>query len=113
MDKNNDLEVIVPYVANLMLSSEFKYKSGDYKGAFLDRKKAKESISEESSFKALIKGMEFLTSKYDLIRDYKDRLDEYKKKIIINKLERISKLKLDSGDYKGAVRAIRRAEKYY
>ena len=52
-------------------------------------------------------------SKYDLISDYKKVISNKRKEEVIKKLELLSELKYQSGDYKGSIKAIRRAEKYY
>ena len=52
------------------------------------------------------------SSKFDLINDHKLRLDEYEIKKIVNLLEQKSDEKYRKGDFKGAVRALRRSEKY-
>ena len=101
-------------VKSLIESSELKYKSGDYKGSINDRRKAKKLIGSNDRFQLLIR--EFKSkyeSKYDLIEDYKRRINDSKKIEIIIKLETISEYKFNSEDYKGSIRAIRRAEKYY
>ena len=41
------------------------------------------------------------------------RIDENKRKLIIKLLENKSEFKYNCQDYKGAIKAIRRAEKYY
>ena len=51
-------------------------------------------------------------SKFDLIFDHKLRIDELKKNEIIKFLQQKSEEKFQKGDYKGAVKALRRSEKY-
>ena len=51
-------------------------------------------------------------SKFDLINDHKLRIDESKKNKIIRLLEQKSDEKYNKGDFKGAIRALRRSEKY-
>jgi len=53
------------------------------------------------------------SSKFDLIFDHKLKIDETKRNEIVKMLEQKSKEKLKSLDYKGAVKAFRRAEKYF
>ena len=67
----------------------------------------------EKKLKLLIKELNVRNSKYDLIDDYKLQINDKKKSEIINSLEKTSEIKLKSGDYKGAINAIRRSEKYY
>ena len=121
--------------------SNSRYKTGDYQGAIDDKRKAKkirlleiDKSNEldntkidyknillgtfkrkdlEPKYNALIKGSEIRKSKYDLISDYKKVISEKRKEEVINKLEFISESKYKIGDYKGSIKAIRRAEKYY
>ena len=51
-------------------------------------------------------------SKFDLIYDHKKRIDDQKRFQIINSLEDKSKEKYSTGDFKGAIKALRRSEKY-
>ena len=50
--------------------------------------------------------------KFDLINDHKLRLNQSDIKKIVNFLEQKSYEKYYKGDFKGAIRALRRAEKY-
>jgi len=121
--------------------SNSRYKNGDYKGAIEDKLKAKNikllEIDKSQDFNnikidyrnillgtfikkdlepkytALIKVSKIRKSKYDLIADYKKVISKKRKEEVINKLESISELKYKSGDYKGSITAIRRAERYY
>ena len=52
-------------------------------------------------------------SKFDLIFDHKLKIDETKRNEIVKMLEQKSKEKLKSLDYKGAIKAFRRSEKYF
>jgi len=51
--------------------------------------------------------------KFDLIFDHKLKIDEIKKNEIVKMLKHKSKEKLKNLDYKGAIKAFRRAEKYF
>ena len=121
--------------------SNSRYKNGDYHGSIEDKRKAKKirlleinksneldntkidyknillgtfkKMDLELKYTALIKGSEIRKSKYDLISDYKKVISEKRKEEVINKLEFISESKYKIGDYKGSIKAIRRAEKYY
>ena len=121
--------------------SNSRYKNGDYHGAINDKRKAKKirllefhnsseldetkidyknillgtfkTIDLEPKYNALIKGSEIRKSKYDLIADYKKVISEKRKDEVISELEIISESKYEIGDYKGSIKAIRRAEKYY
>ena len=53
------------------------------------------------------------SSKFDLINDHKLRLDESKINTIVKSLEQKSDEKYSRGDFKGAIRALRRSEKYF
>jgi len=53
------------------------------------------------------------SSKFDLLFDHKLKIDEIKINQIVKMLEQKSKEKLKSLDYKGAIKAFRRAEKYF
>ncbi len=121
--------------------SNSRYKNEDYQGAIEDKINARKirllEIEESSEinitridyksillgnlmkidlgakYNALIKVSKIRRSKYDLIADYKKVISEKRKEEVIKKLEFISQLKYKIGDYKGSIKAIRRAEKYY
>ena len=121
--------------------SNSRYKIGDYQGAIDDKRKARKirlleidksneldntkidyknillgtfkKMDLEPKYNALLKGSEIRKSKYDLIADYKKVISNKRKEEVINKLEVISRSKYVIGDYKGSIKAIRRAEKYY
>ena len=121
--------------------SNSRYKTGDYQGAIDDKRKAKKirlleidksneldntkidyknillgtfkTMDLEPKYNALIKGSEIRKSKYDLIADYKKVISEKKKEELMKKLEVLSEEKYKAGDYKGSIKAIRRAEKYF
>ena len=52
------------------------------------------------------------SSRFDLIFDHKLKIDEIKINEIVKMLERKSEEKLKILDYRGAIKALRRAEKY-
>ena len=121
--------------------SNSKYKNQDYKGAIEDKRKAKKirlleiakfpevdnskidykkillgtfiEIDLEPKYNTLIKASKIERGKYDLIADYKKVISKKKKAEVIKKLELLSESKYEFGDYKGSIKAIRRAEKYY
>ena len=121
--------------------SNSRYKKGDFQEAIEDKRKAKkitlveaettseldsiridyknillgtfEEIELESGYKTLIKVSKIKKSKYDLIADYKKVISIKRKEEVIRKLELLSEEKYKVGDYKGSIKAIRRAEKYY
>ncbi len=107
-------------IKRLNQSSELKYKSKDYKGAIEDKREIKRKIQQISKeneawnkLKTLLKETRVSNSNYDLIQDYKKRIDESKKIRIISMLEERSNAKYNSGDYEGSIKDLRRAEKYY
>ncbi len=121
--------------------SNSRYKNGDYHGAIEDKRNAKkirlfeiEKFSElnkikidyknillgtfleidiEPKYNILIKVSKIKKSKYDLIADYKKVISKKRKEEVIRKLEFLSETKYKLGDYKGSIKAIRRAEKYF
>ncbi len=121
--------------------SNSRYKNLDYQGAIEDKRTAREirllEIAETSEFNCtkidykkillgtfikidlepkynvLIKCSKIRKRKYDLIADYKKVITKKRKEEVIKKLEFLSESKYKSGDYKGSIIAIRRAEKYY
>ena len=111
-------ELILGNIIKLTRSSEKKFKLGNFKGAIYDKIKANailKSIScDEKMIQKYRKELSSLySSKFDLIFDHKLKIDEIKRNQIVKMLEQKSKEKLKSLDYKGAIRAFRRAEKYF
>tara|TARA_Y100001968_G_C18900362_1_gene500399 strand:- start:7 stop:366 length:360 start_codon:yes stop_codon:yes gene_type:complete len=106
-------------VIALIESSESKYNSRDYKGAIEDRRRAKAIIAQsnkleiENTYENLLKESTLNNPKYDLIKDYKKKISDIKKSDLIDHLNRLSNAKYALGDYKGAIKALRRAERYY
>ncbi len=137
------LDIISQRSKDISLSgrSNSKYKNGDYQGAREDKRRARQvrsmeinNLSElnntkidyknillgtfsqidlEPKYNTLIKVSKIQKSKYDLISDYKKLISKRRKEEVISKLELLSESKYKLGDYKGSIRAIRRAEKYY
>ena len=66
-----------------------------------------------SKYELLFKLSKIKKNKYDLIEDYKRVISSKRKEEVINKLEQLSDLKYQIGDFKASIKAIRRAEKYY
>ena len=104
-------------VIKLIRSSEKKYKQGNFKAAIDEKKKANlilksHSINEEIIEKFKDELSRLYSSKFDLIFDHKIKIDELKKNEIVKMLEKKSDEKFKKGDYEGAVKALRRAEKY-
>ena len=111
-------ELILGNIIKLTRSSEKKFKLGNFKGAIGDKMKASAILKSKSCDEKIIekyrKELSLLySSKFDLIFDHKLKIDEIKKNKIVKMLEYKSKEKLKSLDYKGAIKAFRRAEKYF
>ena len=120
MSTEHQAEDFLFMISNLIDSSESKYKSGDYKVSILKRRAAKKLVLEQSNriqseleFRTFIKKSKAYKSKYNLIEDYKTKIDENRKLGLIKELEKISESKYKSGDFKGAIIALRRSEKFY
>ena len=121
--------------------SNSRFKIDDYQGSIDDKREAKKirmleinkssgfdnnkiyykniilgtfvNIDLEPQYSTLIKVSCIRKSRYDLIADYKKVISDKRKEELIAKLEFISESKYKIGDYKGSIKAIRRAEKYY
>jgi len=115
---NDSDELILGNIIKLTRSSEKKFKLGNFKGALEDKMKANVILKSKSCDQKIIeKYREELSSlypsKFDLIFDHKLKIDEIKRNEIVKMLEQKSKEKLKSLDYKRAIKAFRRAEKYF
>ena len=104
-------------IIGLTLSSDQKYKKGDFKGSLEDKLKVKLLLDSNLCDKKIKDALKveltrLYNSKFDLINDHKKRIDEQKRNKIINSLEIKSKEKFNSGNFEGAIKALRRAEKY-
>ena len=113
--KDNNL--ILKKIIKLSLESEKKYRDGDYKSAIEEKRKIKEILNESPLDEELLeKYKEHLSllylSKFDLIFDHKLRLDQSRKDKIIKFLVQKSEEKYEKGDFKAAIKALRRSEKY-
>ena len=111
-------EFLLENLIELIRSSEKKFKLGNFKGAVDDKMKAKEILKSKSCNERIIKKYRkelssLYSSKFDLIFDHKQKIDEIKRNEIVKMLEYKSKKKLKILDYKGAIKALRRAEKYF
>ena len=110
-------ESLLQNVIKLTRSSEMKFKRGNFKGAIDDKMKANAILKSKSCDKKIIEKFReelsiLYSSKFDLIFDHKLKIDEIKRNKIVKMLENKSKEKLKNLDYKGAIKALRRAEKY-
>ena len=110
-------ELILGNIIKLTRSSEKKFKLGNFKGALDDKIKANEILKSKSCDEKIIEKYReelssLYSSKFDLIFDHKLKIDEIKRNEIVQMLERKSEEKLKNLDYRGAIKALRRAEKY-
>jgi len=110
-------ELILGNIIKLTRSSEKKFKLGNFKGALDDKIKANEILKSKSCDKKIIEKYReelscLYSSKFDLIFDHKLKIDEIKRNEIVQMLERKSHEKLKNHDFRGAIKALRRAEKY-
>ena len=113
----NSDKLLIENIVNQTRSSERKFKEGNFKGAIEDKREVRSLLKSEFSNENIInKFKEELSnlyySKFDLINDHKLRIDELRINKIINLLEKKSDEKYRKGDFKGAIRALRRSEKY-
>ena len=110
-------ELILGNIIKLTRSSEKKFKLGNFKGALEDKMKANAILKSKSCDEKIMEKYKeelscLYSSKFDLIFDHKLKIDEIKRNKIVSMLEHKSKEKLKILDYKGAIKALRRAEKY-
>ena len=115
MEESNGL--ISENIIKLLRLSEKKFKRGNYKGALKDKIKVnamlKSKSCDEKTIEKYRKELSNLYSpKFDLIFDHKLKINEIKINEIVKLLESKSEEKLKILDYRGAVKALRRAEKY-
>ena len=111
-------ELILGNIIKLTRSSEKKFKLGNFKGALDDKIKANEILKSKSCDEKIIEKYRkelssFYSSKFDLIFDHKIKIDEIKINEIVKMLENKSNEELKNLNYKGAIKALRRAEKYF
>ena len=113
----NSDELTIENIVNQTRSSERKFKEGNFIGAIEDKREVRYLLNSKFCNKEIIekfkKELSFLySSKFDLINDHKLRLNKTEIKKIVNFLEQKSDEKYRKGDFKGAIRAMRRSEKY-
>ena len=104
-------------LVNQIKSSEKKFKEGDFIGAIEDKREVRWLLNSKFCNKNIVKKFKkeltaLYPSKFDLINDHKLRLDESEINKIVNLLEQKSDEKYRKGDFEGAIRALRRSEKY-
>ena len=111
-------ELILGNIIKLTRSSEKKFKIGNFKGAIDDKMQASAILKSKSCDEKIIEKYReelsrLYSSKFDLIFDHKLKIDEIKINEIVKILKRKSEEKLKNLDYRGAIKALRRAEKYF
>ena len=105
-------------IISLIKSSEIKFKEKKFKESLEDKLEIKSLMNENlRSNKEMMdiykeELSKLYTSKFDLIKDHKMKIDDKKRMKIIKLLEKKSEEKLLNCDYEGAVKALRRSEKY-
>ena len=115
MEESNGM--ILENIVRLLRLSEKKFKRGNYKGAIDDKMKLNAMLKSKSCDKKTIEKYReelsiLYSSRFDLIFDHKLKINEIKINEIVKKLESKSEEKLKNLDYRGAIKALRRAEKY-
>ena len=113
----NSKKILEEKIIGLTRSSDQKYREGDFKGSFEDKLEVRSLLESnlcDKNIKYILKKelTRLYNSKFDLIYDHKKRIDDQKRYKIINSLENKSKEKYSTGDFKGAIKALRRSEKY-
>ncbi len=111
-------KICIENIVNKTRSSEKKFREGNFKGAIEDKREVRLLLNSEYCNKDILKKFRkelsnLYSSKFDLINDHKLRIDESKINNIIKLLEQKSEEKYNKGDFKGAIRALRRSEKYF
>ena len=111
-------ELILGNIIKLTRLSENKFKLGNFKGAIDDKMKANAILKSKSCDEKIIEKYRkelssLYSSKFDLIFDHKIKIDEIKINEIVKMLENKSNEELKNLNYKGAIKALRRAEKYF
>ena len=113
----NSDKLCIENIVNKTRSGERKFKEGNFKGAIEDKREVRSLLNskfcDEDILKIFKKELSNLyISKFDLINDHKLRIDESKINKIVKLLEQKSDEKYFKGDFKGAIKALRRSEKY-
>jgi len=110
-------QLLIENIINQTRSSERKFREGNFKGAIEDKREVMSLLKSDFCDEDIIKKFKeelsnLYASKFDLINDHKLRIDEFKKNKIVKLLEQKSDEKYRKGDFKGAILALRRLEKY-
>ena len=114
---HNPDKFCIENIINLTRSGERKFREGNFKGAIEDKREVRNLLNskfcDDDIFKKFKEELSYLySSKFDLINDYKLRIDKIKINKIVKLLEQKSDEKYNKGDFKGAIKALRRSEKY-
>ncbi len=113
----NSDKLTIENIVNKTRSSERKFKEGNFIGAIKEKREVRFLLNSKFCDKDVVRKFKkelscLYSSKFDLINDHKLRLDESEIKKIVKLLEQKSDEKYRKGDFKGALRALRRSEKY-
>ena len=113
----NSEKLCIENIIKQTRSSEIKFREGNFKGAVEDKREVRcllnSQFCDEDILKKFKEELSILyVSNFDLINDHKLRIDESKINKIIKLLEQKSDEKYKVGDFKGAIKALRRSEKY-
>ena len=113
----NSDKLYIENIINQTRSSEIKFREGNFKGAIEDKREVRSVLNSKFCNEDILKKFKeelslLYKSKFDLINDHKLRIDESKINKIIKLLEQKSDEKYNQGDFKGAIKALRRSEKY-
>ena len=113
----NSDKLCIENIVNKTRSSEKKFREGNFKGAIEDKRKVRVLLNSKFCDEDIIKKFKeelsnIYLSKFDLINDHKLRIDEFKINKIVKLLEQKSDEKYNEGDFEGAIKALRRSEKY-
>ena len=113
----NSDKLSIEKIVNKTRSSERKFKVGNFIGAIEDKREVMHLLNSKFCDKEIFKKFKqelscLFLSKFDLINDHKSRLNESEIKKIVKFLEQKSDEKYRKGDFKGAILALRRSEKY-
>ena len=114
----NFYKLSIENIINQTRSSERKFKEGNFKGAIEDKRTVWFLLNSKFCNKYIMQKFKeelshLYASKFDLIKDHKLRIDKSKIKKIVKLLKLKSEEKYRKGDFKGAIRALRRSEKYF
>ena len=110
-------KLCIENIINQTRSSERKFKEGNFKEAIEDKRNVRKLLNLQNCDEYILKKFKeelyyLYTSKFDLINDHKSRINESKINKIVKLLEQKSDEKYNNGDFKGAIKALRRSEKY-